>query len=265
MQTIADSLDLKYEKLVYNIITRKSNAGYIVYKGEEYKGLHEPIISLDIYDRAMDLLAERSAAKLVTKTDHLLTGLCRCGTCGAKMRYMKWGKAGFKLVCYSQQRSKQYLVRDPDCDGPSPFAEDVEAGVIDTLFAVSKEKLDSARKAVESGSMMDILQEQLRKAETKLRRLYGLYGDGGDSYLLDAIDDAKKDVCRLSAAVERERVNGASAQTAMNAYQKLESIQDVWPYMSVQEKRVILVSVIESITISAGVTDVRLRFGLSAS
>lgn len=265
MQTIADSLDLKYEKLVYNIITRKSNAGYIVYKGEEYKGLHEPIISLDIYDRAMDLLAERSAAKLVTKTDHLLTGLCRCGTCGAKMRYMKWGKAGFKLVCYSQQRSKQYLVRDPDCDGPSPFAEDVEAGVIDTLFAVSKEKLDSARKAVGSGSMMDMLQEQLRRAETKLRRLYGLYGDGGDSYLLDAIDDAKKDVCRLSAAVERERVNGASAQTAMNAYQKLESIQDVWPYMSVQEKRVILVSVIESITISAGVTDVRLRFGLSAS
>ena len=74
MQAIADELDLKYERVVYNIITRKSNAGYIVYNGEEYKGLHEPIISLETYDQAIQLLANRSAAKLVTKTQHLLTG-----------------------------------------------------------------------------------------------------------------------------------------------------------------------------------------------
>ena len=264
MQAIADSLDLKYEKLVYNIITRKSNAGYIVYKGEEYKGLHEPIVSLDTYDRAMGLLAERSAAKLVTKTDHLLTGLCRCGTCGAKMRYMKWGKAGYKLVCYSQQRSKQYLVRDPNCDGPAPFAEDVEEGVVQTLFAVSREKLERARKSVESGSLTEVLRDQLRKAEAKLRRLYGLYGDSGDSYLLEAIKAAKGDIERLNAAIEEEHLKGSAAQTAVSAYERLEGIQDAWPYMSVRERRVILSSVVESITISADYTDVKLKFGLSA-
>ena len=264
MQAIADSLNLKYEKLVYNIITRKSNAGYIVYKGEEYKGLHEPIVSLETYDRAMELLARRSAAKLVTQTGHLLTGLCRCGVCGAKMRYMKWGKAGYKLVCYSQQRSKQYLVRDPNCDGPSPFAEDVEAGVVGTLFAVTREKLDSARKSVEAGSVAQVLQEQLQKAEAKLRRLYGLYGDSGDGYLLDAIHSAKEDVERLSAAAREEQAKGASTRSAMNVCQKLEGIRDAWPYMSVQEQRVVLASVVESITISADYTDVKLKFGLSA-
>ena len=264
MQTIADNLDLKYEKLVYNIITRKSNAGYIVYKGEEYKGLHEPIVSLDTYDRAMELLAERSAAKLVTKTSHLLTGLCRCGTCGARMRYMKWGKAGYKLVCYSQQRSKKYLVRDPDCDGPSPFAEDVEEGVVGALFAASKERLENARKSVESGSLTGMLQEQLQRAEAKLRRLYSLYGDSGDDYLLDAIHDAKEDIDRLNGTLREERTKGASTQSAMNAYEKLESIQDAWPYMSVQERRVVLVSVVESVTISGDYTDVKLKFGLSA-
>lgn len=264
MQDIADSLDLKYEKLVYNIITRKSNAGYIVYKGEEYKGLHEPIVSLNTYNRAMTLLAERSAAKLVTKTGHLLTGLCRCGTCGAKMRYMKWGKAGYKLVCYSQQRSKKYLVRDPNCNGPSPFAEDVEEGVVDTLFTVSKEKLENVRKAVKSGSVTDMLQEQLQRAELKLRRLYGLYGDSGDACLMDAIHDAKRDIERLNAALEEERIKGVSSQSAMSTCEKLENIQDAWPYMSVQEQRVILASVVESITISADYTDVKLKFGLSA-
>ena len=264
MQTIADRLDLKYEKLVYNIITRKSNAGYIVYKGEEYQGLHEPIVSLETYDRAMELLAERSAAKLVTKTSHLLTGLCRCGVCGAKMRYMKWGKAGYRLVCYSQQRSKRYLVRDPNCDGPAPFAEEVEEGVVQTLFAVSQERLEGARKSVESGSLMEMLQEQLRKAEAKLRRLYELYGDGGDTCLLEAITAAKKDVDRLNGSINRERDKGASTQAAMNVYQRLEGIQDAWPFMSVQEQRVILASVVENVTISDGYTDVKLKFGLSA-
>lgn len=264
MQTIADDLDLKYERVVYNIITRKSNAGYIVYNGEEYRGLHQPIISLDTYQQAMQLLADRSAAKMVTKTAHLLTGLCRCGTCGARMRYMKWGKAGYKLVCYSQQRSKQYLVRDPNCDGPSPFAEDVEAGVIHTLFQVSRTKLDEARKSVESGSAADMLQEQLKKAEAKLRRLYELYGDSGDHYLLETINSAKADIDRLTRAIEAERTSGMTARSAMNAYQRLDGIQDIWPFMSVQEQRVVLTSIVESITISDDFTDVKLKFGLSA-
>ena len=264
MQTIADELELKYERVVYNIITRKSNAGYIVYKGEEYRGLHEPIISVETYDRAMQLLADRSAAKLVTRTSHLLTGLCRCGRCGARMRYLKWGKAGYKLVCYSQQRSKQYLVRDPNCNGPSPFAEEVEDGVVRTLFTISRAKLDDARKSVESGSILDLLQMQQKKAQAKLRRLYGLYGDSGDSCLIDAINGAKADVQRIEAAIAAEQDKGAASQSAMRVYQRLEGLRDAWPHMSVQEQRVVLASVVERITISEEYTDVKLKFGLSA-
>ena len=264
MQTIADDLDLKYERVVYNIITRKSNAGYIVYNGEEYKGLHEPIISMETYTQAMQLLAERSAAKLVTKTNHLLTGFCYCGKCGAKMRYMKWGKAGYKLVCYSQLRSKQYLVRDPNCDVPRPFAEDVEDGVIKALFSISKEKIADAKKSVESGSICDMIQERLKKAEAKLRRLYGLFGDNGDDYLLETIKETKTEIERLSVSLSDEHTKEITIRSAMNTYQKLEGLQDAWPQMSVQEQRTVLASVVECITISADYTDVKLKFGLSA-
>ena len=264
MQEIADELDLKYERVVYNIITRKSNAGYIVYNGEEYRGRHEPIISLETYQQAMQLWASRSAAKLVTKTEHLLTGFCYCGKCGARMRYMKWGKAGYKLVCYSQQRSKQYLVRDPDCDVPAPYAEDVEAGVIQTLFAVSKEKLANAQKSVQSGSVSDMLQEQLDRAEVKLRRLYGLYGDSGDVYLLETINKTKADIDRLTASIADENARQEVALSVLSVYQRLEGIQDAWPNMSIQEQRIVLSSVIDRITISADYTDVKLKFKLSA-
>ena len=43
-QEIANILGLKYDRLVYQILTRKSNYGMIEYNGEEYKGQHEPII-----------------------------------------------------------------------------------------------------------------------------------------------------------------------------------------------------------------------------
>lgn len=264
MQTIADELNLKYERVVYNIITRKSNAGIIVYNGEEYQGLHEPIISMETYTQAMQLLADRSSAKLVTKTNHLLTGFCYCGKCGAKMRYMKWGKAGYKLVCYSQQHSKQYLIRDPNCDVPAPFAEDVENGVIQTLFAISKEKLVDAQKSVRSGSVSDMLQEQLNKAESKLRRLYGLYGDSGDTCLLDTIKETKTVIDSLRLSLEDENSKEVVTRSAMSVYKKLDGIQDIWSQMTIQEQRAILTSVIDRITISADYTDVKLKFGLSA-
>lgn len=264
MQNIADELDLKYDRVVYNIITRKSNAGYIVYNGEEYLGLHEPIISLETYEQAMQLLAARSAAKLVTKTGHLLTGFCYCGKCGAKMRYIKWGKAGYKLMCYSQEGTKRYLVRDPNCDVPSPFAEDVEQGVIQALFAVSKEKLADAKKSVQSGSVSDMLQEQINRAEAKLRRLYGLYGDGGDEYLLDTIKETKADIERLTSTLMNEQSRESIMRSVMGTYERLEGIQDAWPKMSIEEQRTVLASVIDRITISADYTDVKLKFGLSA-
>ena len=112
--------------------------------------------------------------------------------------------------------------------------------------------------------MAQVLQEQLQKAQAKLRRLYGLYGDSGDDCLLDAIHDAKEDVERLNAAVRKEQTQGASTRSAMDVCQRLEGIQDAWPYMSVQEQRVVLASVVESITISEDFTDVKLKFGLSA-
>lgn len=262
MQAIADELGLKYERIVYNIITRKSNTGVIVYNDVEYQGRHEAIISLDTYERAMDLLAVRSSNKLVSKTDHLLTGMVYCGTCGAKMRYMKWGKAGYKLVCYSQQKSKEYLVRDPNCDNPAPWAEDVESGVVEVLFAVSKSRLGGAQKAVSSIDTSQMLQEQLHKAEVALGRLYDLYADSGDTILYDRIQEKKAEVARIGESLVDENIKAASRRKVIRTYEQIDTIQSAWGEMTVQERRTVLASVIESVTINGEYTDVKLKYDL---
>ena len=109
-----------------------------------------------------------------------------------------------------------------------------------------------------------MIQERLKKAEAKLRRLYGLFGDNGDDYLLETIKETKTEIERLSVSLSDEHTKEITIRSAMNTYQKLEGLQDAWPQMSVQEQRTVLASVVECITISADYTDVKLKFGLSA-
>ena len=265
LQTIADQLGLKYEKVAYNILTRKANAGYITYNGEEHIGRHEPLISLETYEQAMSMLAIRSEKKLVSKSTHLLTGLCICGKCGAKLRYAPWGKGQSKLVCYSQQTSKPYLIKDPDCDQKKHWAADVESTVLNVLFAAaSKEKLTEARKSTSGGAVENALSEQLEKANLKLRRLYGLYGESGDEMLLAAIHDIKADVIRLEAQLHDEREKNRYIAAANSAYSRLDDLQDLWPLMKVEEQRIIIASIIESITITENSIEVKLKYGLNA-
>ena len=113
------------------------------------------------------------------------------------------------------------------------------------------------------GMTAELLRERLKRAEAKLRRLYGLYGDSGDAYLLEAIGDAREEVGRVQTAIAEEASRGAESQAVLNACQKLEGLEDAWPYMSVREQRVVLASVVESITISTDYTDIQLKFGLS--
>ena len=115
-QKIANMLGLRYDRIVTQILSRKSNTGVICYKGGEYPGLHEPIISEEIYNLTQMKMRERAEkSRAPTKGTHLLAGLVYCGDCGARMRYVKWGKNGYKLYCYSKDNSKPHMKRADSC------------------------------------------------------------------------------------------------------------------------------------------------------
>ena len=128
-ERISKMLGFKGERIVIQILKRKSNIGIIEYKGEEYKGLHEPIVDEHTFYQAQECMKKRHTNSHVTN-DNILTGLCYCGVCGARMRYQKWGKY-HKLICYSQQASKIYMIKDSNCDNAKARAEEIEAEVED--------------------------------------------------------------------------------------------------------------------------------------
>lgn len=253
-QHIANELGLKYDRLAWQILTRKSNAGYIVYNGEEYMGQHEPIISLETYEKAMAIMRSRKKNYYTSSSSaHLLTGLVRCGKCGAKMRYMKWGKQGYKLVCYSRMKSKPYLVKDPDCPSMTYDAAKVEAKVMEYVFKAAADFINhTASPPTEDQTppvISTVLQERYDTLANKLKRLYKLYAEAPNEILLGSINEMQTELEGLAERIKMEMERDALDQNLLLAASNFEQISSAWAYASEIEKKSLLTSIIESITL----------------
>lgn len=258
---IADVLNLKYDRLARQILMRKSNAGYIVYNGVTYKGQHEPIIDLDTYDSAMLMLNGKSTRRYSTKVSHLLTGLVVCGVCGAKMRYSNWGSGRYKLTCYSQQTSKKYLIKDPNCNNAKVWADDVENEVMKDIFSMSK-SLNAADVAPikDNTSTLEILKEQYDTTNNKLRRLYDLYSSQQGSTLLGVIEETKKALDSITEKINEEQKSQAVTKSILRAKELVKNVSQAWDYMTPAEKKNVVQSIVEKITVNGNEVSIDYNF-----
>lgn len=248
---IANELNLKYEKLVVQILKRKTNIGVINYKGEEYEGRHEAIVDREIFDRSEDEF-KRRARGMKSESRHLLSGLVYCGLCGARMRYQKWGKKGYKLVCYSQQKSKPYLVHDPECKNEKVWADEVEDELLKDIFSLSLEKEIKSEKVIKT-------QSQTVRLEKKLKRLYELWSDGNNA-LLDVIKDTEKKLERSKKADEERLLNEANKEKKVTAISEIENVRDLWDTLDFSEKRHLVRTVVDKILVFGDKINIYYRF-----
>ena len=247
---IAAELGLKYEKLVVQILKRRTNIGVIPYKNEEYQGKHEAIVDKETFERAEEEFKRRERG-VSASSPHLLSGLIFCGKCSARMRYQKWGKRGYKLVCYSQQRSKPYLVHDPDCSAERVWAEDVEAEVLSDVFSMGIEREERyAKKQTVCES---------ERIERRLKRLYELWSDGNDT-LAEVIRSTEE---KLVTARQREaeaRAREEDTKRRDAAVREIKRVRDLWDDLKTTEKRALIRSVVDKILVFEDRINIYYRF-----
>lgn len=250
MQSIANIVGLKYDRLVMQIILRKTNYGVIEYNGQIYPGQHEPLITKETYDKTIEMVNAR-AKRQTTQSNHLLTGLIVCGKCGAKIRYQKWNKNGdCKLVCYSQQKSKRYLIKDPDCNNKKVWAKEIEEIVIKTLLDMSWQGMINNEPSEIKASPLELLFEQQKQLSNKLKRLYNLYGDNGDDELLETIELIKKDLKKINEQITDENEKGKLTTKLAQTQNLLQDLSTTWEYMTIREKKSVLNNIIDKIVLT---------------
>ena len=246
-QNISNMLGLKYDRLATQILKRKTNYGIIEFNGVEYQGRHEPIITKEIYDKAMKMMADRSIVRTST-SNYLLTGLVCCGKCGAKMRYQKWGKESVKLCCYSQQKSKPYLIKDPNCDQLKLNSYEVEDFVIKKLFSLKEENKKMTISDYDS-SILDMLLKQKDELEKKIKRLYTLYSQAEDELLLETINENKVQLNKIKKQIEHESKQCNMTSMKQNIKEVVDSLEAQWDYLTQKEKQTVIRTLVSKVEI----------------
>ncbi|GHV08778.1 integrase [Clostridia bacterium] len=254
---IAEMTGLKYERHAAQIICRKTYLGLIAYNGKEYQGRHRQIIDAETYERAMAAQRGRSIKKFRAPSDFLLTGLLTCGVCGAKMRYQKWGSAGHKIVCYSQDKYKQSLIRNPDCNQPKLWARDVEREVTSAMFSFSFELGEDGGQAHNAAELLTRQRDVLAK---KLRRLYELYAAAEEDTLLETINAAKHELSRVDAQLDAERESQTMTREAERMKNELKDLENAWVLMNARERQATARQLINRVTLTNDEVTVEFSF-----
>jgi len=254
---IGNMFGKKHDRIVIQILKRKTNLGIISYNGEEYQGKHEAIIDVETYEKAMDEMAKRSVKNI--NTGHfLLTGRVYCEKCGAKMRYINWGKNRYKFMCYSQQTSKEYLRRDVNCDNPRPWADDIENAVIKDLLQFATEKITLSKSSSPALSVLDVFQEQYNNVSQQIKRLYSVYANDENDLLLETIEEKKKELSDIKVQMKKEEERSTITIQRKEALAKIEGLAESWEFMSLKEKQDIVKICIEKVEVLNG--DVKIHY-----
>ncbi len=232
------------ESWIQGILSSKTNLGKIPFKGKLYDGKHEAIISEEEYQQLQTIEKQRS--KNQHASHYLLSGKIYCGNCGAKYRYQKWGQR-IICYCYSQQKSKPKLIKDPNCNNIRLDSFEVEDNFLEQLFAMSlNEELFRDTFDLSKTNLVDELNVRLDKTQKKIENLIQLLSDN------IANEEVKKELAKLTSEksdIKKELENIKEKERATKTYDKIKNLESVWTGMEFKEKRNVVEQLLDKIVV----------------
>lgn len=232
------------EAWIQGILNAKTNLGKIPYKGELYDGRHEAVISEEEYEQLQEI--ERQRSKNQHASHYLLSGKIYCAKCGAKYRYQKWGQR-IICYCYSQQKSKPKLIKDPNCDNLRLDSFEIEDSFLEQLFAMSlNEDLFRETFNLSKINLEDELKDRLNKITRKIENLIQLLSEN------IANDEIKKEIARLKSEksnVSKQIEEIKQKERTTKTYDKIKNLECVWKDMEFKEKRNVIESLLDKIIV----------------
>lgn len=232
------------ESWIQGILSSKTNLGKIPFKGELYDGKHEAIISEEEYKQLQTIEKQRS--KNQHASHYLLSGKIYCGNCGAKYRYQKWGQR-IICYCYSQQKSKPKLIKDPNCNNIRLDSFEIEDNFLEQLFAMSlNEELFRDTFDLSKTNLVDELSIRLDKTQKKIENLIQLLSDN------IANEEIKKELAKLTSEksdIKKELENIKEKERATKTYDKIKNLESVWTGMEFKEKRNVVEQLLDKIVV----------------
>lgn len=180
------------DQRIRRIVKNPVYIGIMQHKGTNYEGMHEAIISRELYEKAQEIAEERDRLFAKHKPGRQykspLGGLIWCAHCGAK--YM-WRKDGQKkdgtprcyYVCYSRSKTDKNMIKDKNCKNKRYRDFELEDIIYKEILKL-KESETYVDDIQESYNTKD-RQEQIKK---RIDQIDGQVSKLIDMYTMDGID-----------------------------------------------------------------------------
>ena len=229
---------------IQGILSAKTNLGKIPYKGELYDGRHEAVITEEEYEQLQQIERERSRNQHASH--YLLSGKIYCGNCGAKYRYQKWGQR-IICYCYSQQKSKPKLIKDPNCNNIRLDSFEIEDAFLEQLFAMSlNEELFRQTFNLSKLNLKDELNARVEKTQKRIDNLIQLLSENL------ANEDVKKELEKLvkeKAETIKQIEEIAVQEKDVKTFEQIKNLSKVWKDLEFQEKRNLIEQLLDKIIV----------------
>jgi site-specific DNA recombinase len=206
----------------------------------------EALVSAELFDECVGHLdsLKKAGRRMTRRSPHLFTGFARC-QCGGAMRV--------------PSRSPKYVCKECKRDIPSDTLEDCFLHEL-TSYALSeaelaKERKDTKVRIKELDDRIALHEENIKKADAKTNALIELYEQGAldidgfkerNATNLIRKQELAEELPRLVALRNALSQSLDNSEAALNAS---VSLQERWPNLSRQDKRLIIEAIVSRIDI----------------
>ena len=251
--------------------------GQMIYSGNVYPGLHDPIISKDLFEDVQNKINKNHEQYLkfnrnLGKVNSYLGGLLICGDCGARynkttIKRKKNQKEYAKYLyytCNSRNKKKKELIMDPNCKNKYWKMDELDNLVFNEIrkLATVPEYLDKKTNPSDEKNKKKALQEQIEKIDLQLSKVMDLYLLSDISF--NIVEEKTKELNEQRQKIESQLVDLEESNS--NHLDKKELLSILCDFDKTLKKgdfdeiRSVLVTLIEKIVINGEDIDIYWNF-----
>ena len=174
---------------IARLLKNRHYIGEVRFADQWYPGRHEPIVDIEIFEKAQVLLKYREDnRKSDNKHTTYLGGFIWCKNCGARYHPQFWygyGSGGSEkkrvYTCYSRSKKMKKMIVDPNCKNKNYKAEELEKIVFDEIRKLSMDPnyLDEVKNSFvkddDSDDTVQLLKKEIAELSDQISNYMDLY------------------------------------------------------------------------------------------
>ena len=191
-------------KTLHKVLVNPYYKGVVVYKGIQHEGSHEPIVSIETWDKVQNILASRINGERTVKHPHFLKSSVYCAECGSRLMVSNEKKKNGDVYPYFVCAGR-HSKRVKDCKMKAVLIDVVEKKIEQIYLRQYLEEYLQAiilKEREKFNSELDGLNRTKISLEHKRQKL--LEAHYSDAIPLDLMKSEQKKIAKELASVEHE-------------------------------------------------------------